>query len=400
MFNLGDNNFFLKSITFILKNSYYPLGIWLCLVIGIVFFQTFISLRISYSESSSLLSKIVQSLTVWDVGHYMTIVRDGYGSNIQTFAFFPLLPIEISIFHYFFGIEIRVASVITSLINLLFFAWIFNLFCKVYFKKEAYFIPILLSLPYSFFFLFPYTESIYVAILFSILYILEEKPRFWQILLIVSTFALSLTRSMGILFIPSMVAFILMEVFLRKLNKNDFVAYAISIFSSVLGFVIYLCIGFIKTGNPFVFVQSQQTWGRESNWAIWKTVFDQIRNMIYSLRNSNRESQINLIFPFGMWLAAIISIIAFGIFIYKTKKLSFLNIFLFVISFLSSLFPLISGSFVSINRYVLAVPVFLIMYVLVIHSISSKDIQIIIQRLLFTINLLFALLFATGGWVG
>src|SRR4030065_2941316 len=139
---------------------------------------------------------------VWGFGnfdgvHYLRIAQDGYLAQYSQ-AFFPLFPILISILAFVFP---KVPSLDTNIftdpvffysgiiLSNLFFLGALYVFYKVIeidFKKDVAFLTVilLLVLPTSFFFGSIYTESLFLLLAISAIYLIRQGNFFWAATLI------------------------------------------------------------------------------------------------------------------------------------------------------------------------------------------------------------------------
>ena len=204
---------------------------------------------------------------VWGFGnfdgvHYLRIAQDGYLAQYSQ-AFFPLFPILIRIFAFVFP---KVPSLDTNIftdpaffysgiiLSNLFFLGALYVFYKVIeidFKKDVAFLTVilLLVLPTSFFFGSIYTESLFILLAISAIYLIRKGNFFWAAIFISLSCA---TRITGVLLIP----LYLIEVFRIK----KWVNYVWTLITP-LGLFAYMYYLKLTFGNPFYFLTSQPAFG-------------------------------------------------------------------------------------------------------------------------------------------
>ncbi|MBP8591496.1 hypothetical protein KBI33_03495 [Candidatus Shapirobacteria bacterium] len=214
----------------------------------------------------------------FDGQHYLEIARRGYGysGNFPLFAFFPLYPLLLKFFSFFFGGDLFLAGqlIIFLFLPLLIFFGNSLLKFKGYPKNK------ILAIDFLFFF-FPgavflnafYTELPFLLFVVLSFYFLEQKryawASFWAALA-------SATRLVGIFLAP---------IIFWQASKNK----KISVFKKIgfpllasSGLLLYMLYLGINFSNPFLFGFSQSSWGRPAGIVLPTTTFFNYLKTIFS----------------------------------------------------------------------------------------------------------------------
>lgn len=331
---------------------------------------------------------------IWGFGnfdgvHYLRIAQDGYLAQYSQ-AFFPVFPFLIRIFSFIFP---RIPNLDTSIFtdpayfysgiiisNLFFLGALYVLYklINIDFKKDTAFLTIifLLVFPTSFFFGSIYTESLFLLLAVSSIYLIRKGYFFWAAVLIALSTA---TRITGVLLIP----LYLIEVFQSK-NRT---AYIWSLITP-LGLLAYMY--FLKSsfGNPLYFLTSQPVFGagRSSGQIILlpQVVYRYVK--IFLTTNIFTLPFFNAFLEFTFTLVPL----AFLIVMFKKMRLSYL---IFSISVL--ILPTLTGTFSSMPRYVL-ISVSLLLPYLISQFRKYVKPAILVSAAL---GILLTMLFVRGYWV-
>lgn len=312
---------------------------------------------------------------IWSFGnfdgvHYIRIAQDGYAYQF-TQAFFPFYPILIKLVSYLTFGNFLIAAVLISniafLIGLLLF---YKLIKKTYNEKMAFWSCLfLLTFPTSFYFGAVYTEGLFFLMIIGSFYLLERKKVF--LASIVGAFA-SVTRLVGIFLAPSLV----------MKGIKSFIPFLI-VPLGLISYMIYLTIEF---GNPFYFLTAQSIWGQErstSGIVLLPQVFWRYLKILFT---TSDLPLVNALFELGTTLFAILLLIL------ATKKVKREWL---IFSWLSVLVPPLTGTLVSMPRYILVVfPIYI-----VLAQIKSAKIKTIILIIFITLLIVTTSLFTRGYWV-
>lgn len=282
--------------------------------------------------------------------HYLGIAQRGYVTYEQ--AFFPLYPVLLSFFGNLFN-DFVLAGLSISYFSL--FIALFFLYKLVSLdfgiKSAKWTIVFLLFFFTGFFLVSIYTESLFLAFLFSSIYFARRKNFLFAAVL--AGFA-SGTRLVGSFLLPVL----LIELYLNRkmfLNLRSYLLNFLSIlFFSASGLIAYIVYLWKIYGDPLMFVHSQPAFGAGRSGG----------EIILLPQVMYRYFKIFLTIPFFThdFLIASLEFIAFfsffAILIFYSKKIrpSYL-----LFSFLAIIVPSLSGTFSSEPRYLLSIfPVFVI----------------------------------------
>lgn len=206
-------------------------------------------------ESLNLLEYIDFVTSHADGTHYKKIAEGGY-SETYMFAFFPLFPLEIRFFNFLLR-NTSVSAFVVSYVNFLFLYLTIYAFLKKYLKNNKVKVGTLISvtLPFSVFFIIPYTEALFIALQIAILFLLfykKEGKLFFLLPLL--TFLISLTRSVSITVLLGGLFYLIISLKLFRIknilnilreSKSMLVVVLISIITFAIGFSLQFFILYI-----------------------------------------------------------------------------------------------------------------------------------------------------------
>ena len=331
---------------------------------------------------------------VWGFGnfdgvHYLRIAQDGYFAQYSQ-AFFPLFPILIRLFSFIFprvaNLDLNIftdpayfySGIILS--NLFFLGALLVLYklIKIDFDKDISFLSIalLLMLPTSFFFGSIYTESLFLLLVVSSIYLIRKSHFFWAAVVIALS---TLTRITGVMLIP----LYLIEAFKAKKKIN----YLWTMITP-LGLIAYMYYLKITFNNPLYFLTSQPVFGagRVSNGLVL------LPQVIYRYFKIFITTKVLSLPFFNAFLEFSFTLIPLGILIaiFKKVRLSY-----WVFSLSTLLLGTLTGTFSSMPRYALVSMVLLLPYLVVKfrkHFTLLSLISVLLGIILIT-------LFIRGYWV-
>lgn len=310
---------------------------------------------------------------IWQFGnfdgvHYLRIARDGY-SHQYTQAFFPFYPILIRAVSYITQNHLLSAVLISSISFFLALVIFFHLVKENYNQKTALWAcAFFLAFPTSFYFAAVYTEGLFTLMVVSSFYLLN-KGRPW-LASFIGAFS-SATKLIGV--------FLAIAFFIERKIESKIPYLVIP-----LGFILYSIYLKIRFDNPLYFLTSQSNFGQErlNNGIVLlpQVVYRYIKII---LTTDGADLMISL-FELMLTLGALI-ILLIGAGRIKREWLVF--------SLIAVILPTLTGTLVSMPRYILAAfPIFIIL-----GTIKSLFIKITIL-ICFVIGLLFATLFFTRGY--
>lgn len=310
----------------------------------------------------------------WDSVWYLDIAENGYQykgegklSNIVFFPLYPALMIVISLFT--FGNLVLAGWIISSVSLVIACIFLYKLVLKFHSAIDPY-QPIffLLIFPTAFFFNTVYTESLFLALSLAAFY-LGLKRNF--LLAGIVGLAASLTRLSGILiFIPIIWEYYEAFGFRKFINSK-----ILPLFLIPLGTLSFFLYHYLSFGDWLLLFKVESWWGR--SFSFNKAHFELFSN--------------SAIINFSLDLIFIILTFTAIILLFKKLRASY---GLYVLSGL--IFPLASGTFMSICRYILVLfPIYIL-----IASIKSqflKQIWILISILFLG---MYITLFVNNYWAG
>ncbi len=133
----------------------------------------------------------------WDAGHYLAIAQHGYYYPVST-AFLPLYPLSIRLLAYLLGGHFTAAALLISTVaTFCTFLLLYRLVLRLTASQTVatYSVVVAALLPIAFFFVAPYTESLYLAL--SLATVLAVLDRRWGRAMLLTGLA-SLTRQQGV----------------------------------------------------------------------------------------------------------------------------------------------------------------------------------------------------------
>jgi Gpi18-like mannosyltransferase len=331
---------------------------------------------------------------IWGFGnfdgvHYLRIAQDGYFAQYSQ-AFFPLFPILIHFISFIFP---RISSLDTRIFtdpayfysgiilsNVFFLGAIYVLYklIAIDFKKDTAFLSVilLLVLPTSFFFGSIYTESLFMLLAVSAIYLIRKGNFFLGAVLISLSTA---TRITGVLLIP----LYLVEVFQSKKKINYIWTLITPI--GILAYMFYLKVYF---RDPLYFLTSQPVFGagRIGNGIILlpQVIYRYIK--IFLTTNILSLPFFNAFLEFMSTLVPLALLIAF----IKKMRLSY-----WVFSISALLLATLTGTFSSMPRYALISVVLLLPYLVNRFRKWAIPFAIVSAGL----GIILVMLFVRGYWV-
>jgi Gpi18-like mannosyltransferase len=340
--------------------------------IGIKLGYLFFSVIINPNNSSkNLYNQYVSSVKKNDSYWFEWIAKNGYSKihnkkdlgysegpifKQSEWAFFPLYPMLNSITSDVLTIPFDFSALIWSLffstLSIIGLYW-FGIF---YYKNNAqsfFNTFILFCFPFSFYFSMFYTEALFFTFLiYSFICIYYRKYFILSILLAL----LTLIRPNGIIIIIPLYLYFLEQNSILKKHQIDWkmmfgktnIIRTISFISAPLAFLAYGVYQYKMTGYFFAFSIAQDGWYREPTFPL-----------LSFFRKGDFSTQFNSVYT--------IVAIVYSFFIWKKLPIS-LNILIW----LSFLFPLCSGSVMSMSRFISVIfPIFLVLS-LQIHKYYPK----------------------------
>lgn len=207
-----------------------------------------------------------------------SIVENGYNDHPQknlshpsgdvaNWAFFPLFPLFIKVL----STGLNISPLLTSLAfnNILFLVFIASLYLYLKnttsIKKPLYGAAAFCFFPFTLYFSVPYSESLFLTLLFLGLLALKKKK---LVTAAIIGALLSATRYNGILFEIIFIAYAITILFEAKSAHQDYTKILLAvIFGTLLiplGLELYSVYLHFKTGDSLAFMHIQRAWGRSA----------------------------------------------------------------------------------------------------------------------------------------
>lgn len=243
------------------------------------------------------------TLTRWDGSWYLGIVNDGYNftpgkhSNI---GFFPGYPLLVKIASALIP-NTAVAALVVSNVAFLIAALLLNALIRREYVDDNVSraaIALLMFSPVSFFFSAAYTESTFLAL--SLGAFTAALNRQWLVAGLCGML-LAATRNIGVLIsIPLLLEFI-RQAGTGPDRWRNLVQPRILLLGLVpAGFFLFLLFGYMKFGDPFVYMRATALWNRTAS-APWVTII----NSAYFAPFYQVLFGLVLVSGFALWAAAI-----------------------------------------------------------------------------------------------
>ena len=254
-------------------------------------------------------------------------------------------------------------GLLTSTIYLLFGLLIFNQYLQRLLDSKAkvmWAIIFLLTFPTSFFFNSVYTESMFFCFVISTFYFLHKKN---YLVAGIFAYAAALTRIVGIfLIIPFLVLFAVKvyEAYRNKtiwtVIKENFSLLFASLFP-VLGFGTYSFYLWKVSGDPLLFFHSQTAFsaGRQTSLILFPQVIYRYLKIFFTADFNFTYFVAVIEFSFFIFALGILSWQFFKL-IKNREKLNTHLLGINLFSFASLLLPTLTGTFLSIPRFLIVMP--------------------------------------------
>jgi Gpi18-like mannosyltransferase len=366
--------------------------IWQVLIIVVTIISSgILPLRGTYLGGGSILylqNPILYSRANFDGNHYIAIARNGYGYAQQ--AFFPLYPKIIRAGTNYakpnHASQFRVAAIVGVLVSAAAFLaalWILGKLLRLDYSEKVVRLALLLILvfPTSFYFTAVYTEGLFFLLIVASFY--AARTNRWWLAGLLGGLA-SYTRFVGILIFPA-----LFFEFLDQRKKHQLSWQVVFLILVPCGLLAYMNYLFRTTGDPLAFFHSLAAYGefRSSKVILLYQVFWRYMKMITSV---NRGDPLYITIA----LEVLTGVLFLGLSIYSfvKQRMSYA-----VFNALAYIVPTLTGSFVSLPRYVLVCfPAFALLATLIESRPRLRSVILLVSTGLF---LIFLTMFARGYWV-
>jgi Gpi18-like mannosyltransferase len=365
-------------------------GLYLVLLSALVFFANF---RLYLGEDNAYAGKnnalptmhwfYGYNLVRWDAGEYFNIIENGYSPTKA--VFFPLYPELVSTLQLT-GLSFAVASSLLSLTFAILGIWIFYLWAKDYLQSERKAnesLWWLLFFPTSFFFFAPYTESLFFLLLVLILYGLNKKNN-W--LIFASGYFIALTRFAGIF---ALILF--MGDWWRNRRENGALKTLIlRSFFPIAGLASYMTYLQVKFDDALAFINGQTAWNRNTELSL-SGIVGRWQGYIQEFIIVYDPSNLSPILSRATDIIFLLFAAALTILIYKRYNKEYAIFMTATITL-----PLLSGTLLSMPRYILPLP---FIFIYLADTLTDKPIGRWLQTLSIVMWTVFLTMFTSGYWV-
>ena len=209
----------------------------------------------------------------WDSKHYLNIAINGYsnvGDKINEIVFFPLYPTLVGILYQITGEEVLSAFIVSGISSVVLGVLFYQL-VRLDFTKEIGISSVwfLFIFPTSYFLHIPYTESLFLALVIGgFLYSRKEN---WFMAGMLG-FLACLSRLNGLIIL----LVFLFEIYLIWSKTKKFDIRWLWILFIPFGFVFYLWLNYMVSGDAFTFLNVQlNNWNKYLSYpwvGIWKQI--------------------------------------------------------------------------------------------------------------------------------
>lgn len=360
----------------------------LIIVLMTLLAPSFFQLRDGYlggGTNQYLINPLLYSRGNFDGFHYTSIGSQGY---LHTqYAFFPLYPSIINsltpIFKNIF-LSGTLVSLVSCFVGLVLFIKLLNL--DYPHKHVSWIVLTFLLFPTSFFLTFVYTEGLFLLLLMLSFY--AARKQWWLVAGIAAALA-SYTKFMGIFIFPALLVELWIQATSEKWSVNQRIVSLLCVLLAPLGLIKYMLFLKQTTGDALTFYHTLPAFGafRSEKIILLHQVFWRYGKMLLTI-NLRDTFYLTLI------LESITGVIFLITSIYSFAKLR-LSYALF--NFLAYIVPSLTGSFVSLPRYVLmCFSSFIILGQFLSDHPKTRKIYVLLSLGTYTIYLA---MFVRGHWV-
>jgi hypothetical protein len=324
-----------------------------------------------------IVSSKARFLQTWDAQQFLLISRYGYTADPRTHACFPLWPYCIRLFSYVTAGNHFLAGLILA--NLFSIAAMVLLHRYISRRNDAdaadRTVMLMLAFPGAIFLLFPYSEPLFLLLSVGMFILLSTKD--YPKAGIVSFFA-ALTRPVGVLWIFPFVLHILRN------RRPAALAYTSL---TLLGYVCYLGVMYLSTGNPFAGLASEDLYLAHASIA---KLFDPVSFVRMLTMPPNVHSFIGSAIDRAWFFVFILSLFP----LWRRDKV------LFSYSFVMGLVPALSLSLMAFTRYsLMLIPSFMVVADFFAPA-ARRGLFYLTLTALFGVQIIFLIRHINFYWVG
>ena len=317
----------------------------------------------------------------WDASNYVDIAQNWYvntGNQANFIVFFPLYPLIIRAFTFDFSYINLTALIVSNVSSMVAFFYLYKLakleFNDVVAVKAVLFLSVF---PTAYFLSVPYTEGLFFALIIAGFYYARLGK--WYLAGIFSLCA-SLTRLSGLLLLP---VFLIEYLHQKSWRPKKVDWNVLWVFSSLAGFLIYLCINNQITGSPFTFMTVEASH--------WFNTFDPISGLqrAYGLATTASYPDVITIGIAPLFFA-VLGLLMIGVGVWRRLRPSYISYMFFCWGLAVS-----TSWWISVPRYIMAMfPMFLLLGLLTNRKAVNATIVLVSGAAL----CYFTAFFALGWW--
>ena len=228
--------------------------------------------RIIIDRNTPVSDVLLEVLNRWDSTNYERIAEVGYraeGQDRLFIVFFPLYPLTIRMVHFFIP-SYFVSALVVSGVASVAAGFLIQALVRLDSDEEeaSRSLWYLFLFPTAYFFVVPYTEALFVALVLGSFLAARRRRWVWSGALGMLACA---TRLQGLALAPALAV----EAFAQERWRSPIRAFWLALVP--VGFLVYLAINWIVLGDPLEFLEIQREhWYHTTVWP-WESVRDTVR---------------------------------------------------------------------------------------------------------------------------
>lgn len=221
-----------------------------------------------------------EAMSRFDTSWYKSIITDGYNlepmggdrGDSANWAFFPLFPLVIKLFHSIVPLNYDLLAFILNSVFIFFFFILAVKYIRLTRQDDlqaAVYVILMAFGMYNFYFAVLYTETLFILLLAAFFYCMEKKRYLWMGL---AGALASATRNTGVMLVFAIAVHYLCGCF-KKNGRFSLKTFWGDFFGNVrlvlgtalvpLGLFSYILYLYIHVGDSLAFVHIQRAWGKD-----------------------------------------------------------------------------------------------------------------------------------------
>lgn len=252
-----------------------------------------------------IINKNISFLNIYDVTHYIDIAKNGYTKEIL-YAFFPLFPMLIKIFHLIIPSYQLVSLLLSNIFSYLSILILYLIIDNKNDNKIFIIITYIFS-PILVFTTIGYTESLYLLLTLLSFYLYKKKK---FLLCGISLGLAMITRNTGIVLLGAIGLKMLYDLYKKNIKFKDLIKLSVPAFFIGFSYSFYLL---YKTGDFFKYISVQYTAWNKTSCNLITLIIKDLKFLFKNYKNIN--------FPYVFiqnWLFYFVGLIL-GIIYFKKK---------------------------------------------------------------------------------